>query len=114
MADSFGVVEKELTGLEVSASFTPLALAQSAIDAKLGLQNSAAAIRGARVAETLGADFILSASGVYVAVKNAVLRSSSMQSAVGRQRHGKLEAVASLALSAGAPVAQMTVDTEAP
>lgn len=113
VSDKHGVVEKELTGLEVAAQFVPLGIAQSDIDAKLALQNSAYAVRGAR-RSGVGADFVISATGVYVELRNASLRKARLQSGRNVNRHGAVEAVASLEVATGAAVAQLFVGTEAP
>jgi hypothetical protein len=112
--DNLGVVEKELMTLEVTAAFAPLGIAQADIDAKLAMQGSAASLRGARVSETVGADFVLSASGVYVALNNAILRTAPMKAQAGMARHQRFEAVASLEITTGAQVAQLIVGTAAP
>lgn len=111
--DNLGVIEKELTGLEVSAAFAPLGIAQADIDSKLALQGAASAVRGSSLA-AVGADFILSATGVYVALKNAILTKAPMRAQAGLARHQRFEAVASLTTNAGAQVAQLTVGTAAP
>ncbi len=112
--DNIGIVEKEVTGLEVTAAFTPQGVAQSYIDAKLAMQNSAAAARGAIVSATTGVDFVLAGTGVYVTLANAILRKAGYRAQTGQQRHAEFEAVACLDIDTGVPVAQMTVGTEAP
>lgn len=114
VCDNVGIVEKELTGLEITAAFTPLGVGQSHIDSKLALQNSAAAVRGAAVAATTGVDFVLAGVGVWVSMANAILRRASYRGQIGLQRHAEFEAVTSLDINTGVPVAQMVVGTEAP
>ena len=112
--DEYGVVEKELDMLEVAAQFTPVGIAQSAIDAKLALQNSAYAARGSRMAG-IAEDFIMQGTGVYVAMRSAFLRKALAQSGTdGKGRHGEFEAVSTLGITTGAAVAQLYVGTEAP
>ena len=110
-SDAGGVVDRELDGVEVSVSFTPLDIAQSAIDAKLAMQGTA---RGARLS-ALAQDFIIEGDGVYVMVRSAVAVKVPLQAGTsGKGRHGTIEAVATMAVTAGAPIAQLYVDTAAP
>jgi len=112
--DGVGVVNEELDGLEVVASFSPVGIADSAIDAKLAMQGSANAMPGARRA-SVGEDLIVSGTGLYVLVRNASARKATHRSGTGGTlRHGDIEAVASLELSTGAALAQLYVGTSAP
>lgn len=112
--DGVGIVTQELDGLEVSATFAPIGIADSAIDAKLAMQGSANALPGARRA-SVADDLIIQGTGLYVLVRNAHARKAGWRSGTGgTTRHGDLEAVASLELSTGAPLAQLYLGTEAP
>lgn len=111
--DALGILDREVTGLEIVSSFTPVGIAQSAIDAKMMLQGDAAAMRGARLA-AVGADFIITGSGVYVAQRNASLQKSQIRAGKSVKRSGQVEAVSSLGFVDGAAIAQMFVGTEAP
>ena len=112
-SDKLGTIDEEITELEFVAAFTPVGLSQSAIDAKMALQGGASSLRGARLASN-GADFIVSGAGVWCALRNASLRKAQIRSGRAVNRTGKLEAVANLALSTGAPIAQLFVGTEDP
>lgn len=113
ISDKAGVVDEEITALEVVASFTPVGIAQSAIDAKMNTQGTASAVRGARMS-AVGSDFILSGTGVYAALRNASLRKAQIRAGRRVNRTGKLEAVASLQMITGAEVAQLYLGTEEP
>lgn len=112
--DELGVVEKELDMLEVTASFDPMGIAQSDLDAKLKMQNDASAARGARLSAN-ATDLLITGTGVYVLMRSAFARKLPMQSGTsGKARHGTMEAVSTLAVTTGAAVAQLFVGTEAP
>jgi hypothetical protein len=112
--DEMGVVEKELDMLEVTASFTPMGIAQADLDAKLAMQNSASAARGARMAD-LATDLIISGTGVYVLMRKAFMRKLPMQSGTdGKGRHGEIEAVSTLGITTGAAEAMLFLGTEEP
>lgn len=110
VADSIGVVDKMLTALEVSASFTPIGMTQAGIDAKLALQDDASAVRGASLS-ALADTFSLTGTGVYVELRSAFLRMESITAGRDKERHGKMEAVATQGISGGAAIAQLLVAT---
>lgn len=112
--DELGVVEKELDMLEVTAAFTPQGIAQADLDAKLAMQNSASAARGARLSG-IAEDLIISGTGVYVKMRKAFMRKLPMQSGTdGKGRIGEIEAVSTLGITTGAAEAMLFVGTEAP
>lgn len=114
MVDALGVVDRELDDLEVTAQFTPAGIAQSALDARLAMQNSSSAARGSRIS-TQAEDLIITGAGVYIAMRNAAMRKLPMQSGTqGKGRFGSVELVSSLQVTDGLPVAQLLLDTEAP
>ena len=114
MSDAMGIVEKELDMLEVTASFVPMGVSQAALDAKMGMQDSATAARGARMSG-VAADLIISGTGVWVQMYNAFMRKLPMKSGTdGKGRIGEIEAVSTLGISSGAAMAQLFVGTADP
>ena len=112
--DELGVIEKELDMLEVTASFTPMGIAQADLDAKLVMQNGASAARGARLS-TISEDLIITGTDVYVMMRQAFMRKLPMQSGTdGKGRFGEVEAVSTLGITTGAAVAMLYVGTAAP
>ena len=111
-ADGVGIVQRVLDGLEVTATFAPIGIAQSSIDSKLLMQGAAGAMIGARRA-SVASDLIISGTGLYVLMRNAFARKANMQSG-SRARHGDLEAVATLGVTDGAAVAQLYLGDSAP
>ena len=111
--DSAGVIERELTGLSFSSSFTPLGIAQADIDSRLALQNNAAAVRGASMSG-IAEDLIITGPGVFVKQRGGFLRSSSMKAARDANRHDTHEIVSTLNLLAGTQQAGLVVATEDP
>lgn len=108
-----GTLDERLSAYEATASFIPLGIAQSSIDARLATQGVASAMRGARRSE-VAEDLVLSGSGVYICLRNGVLQKAAMKSGTKDIRQGALEVVSSLQLSLGQGVAQLVVDTAAP
>jgi hypothetical protein len=112
--DGIGVVNQELQNLTVTATFAPVGISQSELDAKLAIQASDYAAQGARLASR-GQDLIISGTGLYVMMRNASARKAVIQGGqAGRFRHGDIEAVSSLTITDGAAVAQLYVGTAAP
>lgn len=111
--DGVGIVNQELTALTVTATFAPMGMAQSDIDAKLIQQGAAGAMPGARLAAR-GADLIISGTGLYVLMRNASARKAAIRAGQAGGRHGDLEAVSSLTITDGAAVAQLYLGTSAP
>lgn len=113
VSDSLGYLDQRLVSLEVAATFNPLAIAQASIDAKMLMQGAAGAVRGAR-RSGVATDFVLSATGVHVILRNAIARKAQLRSGNVAIRQGTMEAVAMLGVTAGLQVAPLYVGTAAP
>lgn len=112
-SDNDGIIDRELTGLSFSSSFTPLGIAQADIDTKLALQGSASAVRGASMSG-IAEDFIITGAGVYVKQRGGFLQKSSMKAARDANRHGTHEIISTASFTTGAQNAGLIVATADP
>jgi hypothetical protein len=92
-ADGYGVLDQILTGVDVTAKFTPLGVAQAALDAKLALQGAAAAAQGASL-HAKGETLLITGVDVHVALYNVAARTAAQNFGMTKLRAGEVEAVA--------------------
>jgi hypothetical protein len=91
-ADGYGVLDQILAGVDVTAKFTPLGVAQTALDAKLALQGAAAA-QGASL-HAKGETLLITGADVHVALYNVAARTAAQNFGMTKLRAGEVEAVA--------------------
>jgi hypothetical protein len=110
MTDALGVVTRRLTGLDVTARATPAGIDESQLFTKLLLQD-AGAVRGRSLS---GDSLNLSATGVYVRLYGAALKTAAENFSSGLERMGQLEWFATRTFAAGVPNPLFFVGTAAP
>lgn len=103
MSDTFGVIDKRLTGLEVVAKCEPLTVAASDLMTALGIHKA----RGASLDS--GNDLALTGTGVSLTVKNATIRKAEPAFGLEADLIGTLEFVAARKFTTGARDALFTV-----
>lgn len=111
--DGYGIVDEELVDIGVMARFKPHGVSQADIDAKLALQGNANAMVGADLSANSAA-FVLSGSGVYVALTAAAAKQGEQQAGTGVHRTGEMLAVATRTFAEGLPQPLAYVGTSAP
>jgi NAD(P)H-dependent FMN reductase len=94
------------------SKFKPL-VSQASVDSKLAIQGSAAAVGGASL-QLSGEDLILSATGVYIIIYGAAMKSAGQIYQADQLRNGEVVAVATRTFTVGVldPVAY--IGTAAP
>jgi hypothetical protein len=103
LSDSYGIIDKSITGLSASATFTPQGISAEAVLSALGIQG-AGAKRG-RSMLSLGSDLVLSNSVVgepEITLYNAVLKGNSTQVGASVNRVGELTLSSMRSMTAGA------------
>jgi hypothetical protein len=111
--DGYGVLDQILTGVGVSARFSPM-LPQSAIDAKLALQGAAASAQGASL-NARATDLIISGPDVYVALYSVAAASAGQNFGMAKLRNGEISAVATRGFDAdNKPLPLAYLGTEPP
>ena len=101
VVDGLGVVGKQVTGVSMTASFTPVGIGEEALTTLLGFEED----MGAGVAKH---DFEVSGGGLTFTLKNAMLRQAQYQYG-NANRTGALEAVTSRTDTTGAVDALWTI-----
>lgn len=111
-SDRMGIVDEQLTGLEVTARFKPAGIAQADIDAKLALQGPLFR-RGASLAAR-GADLDIVGEDVFVRVFNSAMKSNVNSFALTAIRPGEVVVVATRRFQGGQAAALAYVGHAAP